>query len=410
MQTVEREAENQRSYDRLIVALEASQGKLDLLIAVCNDPNLEEAVIQRYAQELQQQGIAHYRAFVQRRNASLRHTLDRLVQQQPQIQQGGAVTVQGLNDLLKVRLGKATSEQEQLFGYLQWTREAMRDFNFPIVIWVNQSLLAQLAQKSPDFWSWRGGVFWFANQTGFAELPETPTPPSTKPPAHLEPQLADLLALIEQIEQQQGRDAPPLADLYDQLGEFYRQRTLSGPNRQFAIQAYQRAIQLQRQLGVTAELAESLERLGNLYCELKDDVTQALPAYQEAIGLFREVGDRLGEANTLLEIGNVLQFLKRSNEALSHYEQAIGLYREVGARLGEANVLQGLGRLQEPQAGLDYLQQAQAIYTQIGDQYSQSRNLLFIANLSVAQKVSHWFYQCDLTSFERSRSSGAQVK
>ncbi|MFM7427261.1 MAG: hypothetical protein ACKO7W_20055 [Elainella sp.] len=31
-------------------------------------------------------------------------------------------------------------------------------------------------------------------------------------------------------------------------------------------------------------------------------------------------------------------------------------------------------------------------------------------NLSVAQKVSHWFYQCDLTSFERSRSSGAQVK
>ncbi|MFM7427149.1 MAG: DUF4347 domain-containing protein [Elainella sp.] len=30
-------------------------------------------------------------------------------------------------------------------------------------------------------------------------------------------------------------------------------------------------------------------------------------------------------------------------------------------------------------------------------------------NLSVAQKVSHWFYQCDLTSFERSRRGYCQI-
>jgi tetratricopeptide (TPR) repeat protein len=56
----------------------------------------------------------------------------------------------------------------------------------------------------------------------------------------------------------------------------------------------------------------------------------------------------------------------------------------VGARLGEANTLQAIGKLQEDwPAGLDYLQQAQVIYQQIGDQYSQSLNLLFMADCHV---------------------------
>jgi tetratricopeptide (TPR) repeat protein len=83
----------------------------------------------------------------------------------------------------------------------------------------------------------------------------------------------------------------------------------------------------------------------------------------------------------------VLQFLDRRTEALQHYEQAIGIYREVGARLGEANVLQEYGKLQEDTAqGLNYLEQSQQIYEQIGDQYSQSRNLLFIADKQLQLK------------------------
>ncbi|WP_416673735.1 tetratricopeptide repeat protein [Egbenema bharatensis] len=387
MQAVEWELEDQHSYDRLMVALEASQGKLDLLIAVCDDLNLQETVIQTYIAELQQQGIAHYRVFIQRQDPRLRYTLQQLVQQQPELQQegSGVVTVQGLNDLLGVRLGAATSEQERLLGYLQWTREALREFNFPVVIWVNSALLAQLAEKAPDFWSWRGGVFWFVGKAGLPEPIESPASHLPKSPAKpLDPELANLLTRIEAMEQQQGRDAPQLAELYEQLGQVYAQRFHSSSNRQFAIQAYRRSIQLQRRLGSKAELAESLKRLGDLYFELQDNVNQAAEAYQEALDLYREVGDRIGEANTLQAISDVLQFLKRSNEALSNYEQAIGLYREVGDRIGEANVLQEFGKLQEDRsAGLDYLQQAQTIYQQTGDQYSQSRNLLFMADCYV---------------------------
>ncbi|KAB8317434.1 hypothetical protein SD81_019230 [Tolypothrix campylonemoides VB511288] len=62
----------------------------------------------------------------------------------------------------------------------------------------------------------------------------------------------------------------------------------------------------------------------------------------------------------------------------------MAFYRDIGDRLGEANVLQEFGKLQDdPVQGLEYLQQAQNLYTQIGDIYSQSRNLLFIANIQL---------------------------
>lgn len=149
-----------------------------------------------------------------------------------------------------------------------------------------------------------------------------------------------------------------------------------------AIKAYEKAITLQTKLGLQADLANSLENLGELYFELKDEVERADECYQQALEIYQEVGDRLGEANTLIAISDVLQFLKRSSEALNHYSQALEFYREFGARLGEANVLQALSKLQQNHTSeLEYLQQAQNLYTQIGDIYSQSRNLRFIAEL-----------------------------
>ena len=95
--------------------------------------------------------------------------------------------------------------------------------------------------------------------------------------------------------------------------------------------------------------------------------------------------DELKRYSDLLKVyGDVLQFLKRSDEALQRYETALSFYRDTGSRLGEANILQEFGKLQEnPQQALEYLQQAQNLYIQIGDIYSQSRNLLFIANVQL---------------------------
>ncbi|KYC36290.1 hypothetical protein WA1_41950 [Scytonema hofmannii PCC 7110] len=42
MSTTDVKVENQRNYQKLMVALEASQGILNLLIAVCDDRNLHK--------------------------------------------------------------------------------------------------------------------------------------------------------------------------------------------------------------------------------------------------------------------------------------------------------------------------------------------------------------------------------
>ncbi len=62
----------------------------------------------------------------------------------------------------------------------------------------------------------------------------------------------------------------------------------------------------------------------------------------------------------------------------------MSFYRDIGDRLGEANILQEFGKLQQnPQQALEYLQQTQNLYIQIGDIYNQSRNLLFIADVQL---------------------------
>ena len=147
-----------------------------------------------------------------------------------------------------------------------------------------------------------------------------------------------------------------------------------------ALEHYEQAIGIYRAVGDRLGEANTLQAIGDVL-QFLDRRTEAMEHYEQAIGICRAVGARLGEANTLRAIGDVLQFLKRSTEAMEHYEQAIGIYRAVGDRLGEANTLQAIGTLQEdPQVGLEHLKRAQKIYEQIGNKYSQSRNLLFVAD------------------------------
>lgn len=98
MPTIERSAEEQRQYLRLLVALEANQGQLGLLIAVAENRNLQTAVIEDYEQALREQGVHAFRLFINRQDPSLRTGLEQLVDQQPVLQehQPAVVTVLGI--------------------------------------------------------------------------------------------------------------------------------------------------------------------------------------------------------------------------------------------------------------------------------------------------------------------------
>jgi tetratricopeptide (TPR) repeat protein len=92
----------------------------------------------------------------------------------------------------------------------------------------------------------------------------------------------------------------------------------------------------------------------------RGDWQAALDYYQRALPVYREVGDRAGEATTLNNIGGVHNDWGDGQTALVYYERALPISREVGDRAGEAVtrynmaiVYRDTGRLMEAVAELE---------------------------------------------------------
>ncbi|MEY3299380.1 MAG: hypothetical protein RLZZ597_2640, partial [Cyanobacteriota bacterium] len=152
---------NRRAYRKLLLAMTLEAQRLELLLAITDDRNLQDQIITAYEAELKAQGITPLRVRLDPKRPSLRAALQDLTDQTPALQTGEPVVVTVLNagELLGVRLKDEKSEQEKFFFSLQWTREALQAFAFPIVLWLPDAIATRLAQQAPDFWSWRGGVF-----------------------------------------------------------------------------------------------------------------------------------------------------------------------------------------------------------------------------------------------------------
>ena len=70
---------------------------------------------------------------------------------------------------------------------------------------------------------------------------------------------------------------------------------------------------------------------------------KALDFYEQALPLSRQVGDRGGEARTLSNLGRMYSALGHQREALDFYEQALLLRRQVSDRWGEKITCYNLG-------------------------------------------------------------------
>lgn len=145
---------NAEIYDRLLVSIEAGIGVLQIFIAVCDADRQREQIIAAYERELAPT-IGHYRVELDRQEPSLRYAVASVIT----AKENAVVTVLG-NETLGLS-GQNDRSLDKFFGYLQWTREALRRLKVPIVLWIPAHIYQELADRSPDFWSWRNGVFQF---------------------------------------------------------------------------------------------------------------------------------------------------------------------------------------------------------------------------------------------------------
>jgi len=334
-------SQNQDNYENLLVSIEAGKDILNLLIAVCDDSDCRDRLIADYEAQLEPD-IRRYRVELARGEPSLRSAIANLVEQEAYLQQRGkaVITVTGVEKLRFFKqFGESRSEQEVFFGYLQWTREAMREFPFSIVLWVTRQIEVLISNESPDFWGWRKGVFRFDTKKT-AAVPKTEFEPfrslvaeDDREPPSLIP-LEDLQDLIARTEQKKGLQDPSLASLYASMGKIYDRRIQSGECENFqqeyelAIEYFKKAIALQQELDVEAALSSSLNYLAGLY-QSQGRYSEAEPLYLQALEIDRRSlpEDHPDLASALNNLAGLYESQGRYSEAEPLYLQAVEIYR-----------------------------------------------------------------------------------
>ena len=156
--------ENQLALEDLLTGIEANENRLGIFITVCDDPRLKKEVIEAYELELEPT-FRCYRLTLDKKEPRLKGLIAEQVEVDEKLQLGdmAVMTILGTERLFTLRLGEEQSEQEKFFGYLQWTREGLRDYPFAIVLWVTYQMQERLSRKAPDFWSWRQDVVRFVS-------------------------------------------------------------------------------------------------------------------------------------------------------------------------------------------------------------------------------------------------------
>jgi tetratricopeptide (TPR) repeat protein len=354
--------QNHRHLRRLVMALKASYGRLNLLIAICDNWHYRDQLIRTYEGELQAENVECDRLTLDRQDPSLKHSLQTLVETTPSVISPPAiVTVLGADELLGIRLDADKSAQEHFFFSVQWTREALREFTFPIVLWLTPTIATELAQHAPDFWSWRGGVFEFSQPLGIQYIaskvlpqrfipPQVPQTLKTLPPMDdrtgslpvqktrdlLRGQKVEIDRVMvnpDELEQQiqtlyhQDPDSPLLGSLSHSVGDAYKEAR----HYPQAEAAYRQALALrEKHLGANhLDVASSLNDLATVYynqgrySEAESLLKRSLSIYEQQLG-----ADHPQTATSLNNLAELYRAQGRYREAEPLYKRSLSIYEK----------------------------------------------------------------------------------
>ena len=385
---LEFEGDTEKTYDALISIIENNQGRLAPIIVGCDELRLRERVIERYEREAKVVKIRPYRIWLGS-EPSVRAGLDKLVSREEYLQAGGEAvfTVLWADTLLRVKL-RAEDEQSELekfFGYLQWTREGLRSFRFPIVLWVSIRMLREMGRRAPDFWSWRKASFQFGTEDErLAAISREPIEVSNVVQDY--EFLPPLDELLQELKELHDRDlnSPNLLTLYSKIGKVYANRVESGEaknlefERSAAIEYFEKAIEGMRDIGENIGYASTLTHLGNFLIS-QSDFIKATEIFHTALEFAQANKFQSISAICFLGLGGIYGYLGDYKKAIDFYEKSLKINRDSNNQLNIGITLANLGslymRLKDHQKAIDYYSQAIEIQKMIGDRRVEAGTL-----------------------------------
>lgn len=200
-------------------------------------------------------------------------------------------------------------------------------------------------------------------------------------------EVKDLIEIYEKLlPKDHFKDAPLLKDkyahgavlvniggAYSQLGEWRK-----------AINYYEQALQIEREMGNKCGEGYILANLGSTYTDL-GEIRKAINYNEQALEIAREVEDIYGESVTLRNLGSAYDHLGKSRKAIEYYEQSLKIARQMSDKSTEGEALGNLGvsynHLGETRTAIEYYKQALEIAKKIKYRQAEENNL---TNLGVA--------------------------
>ncbi|NEO93393.1 MAG: CHAT domain-containing protein [Moorea sp. SIO3G5] len=150
-----------------------------------------------------------------------------------------------------------------------------------------------------------------------------------------------------------------------------------------ALQSWQQALVIYKQIGHRLGEAHSLGNMGRAYANL-GEYKQAINYYLPSIAIARKIPDREGEARSLTNLGFAYGNLGNYKKAIDYHRQSLDIFRKIGNGQGEARSLSNLGNAYESlgdyKKAIDYQQKSIAIAREIENREGEAGSLGNLAN------------------------------
>ncbi|MEG4169245.1 MULTISPECIES: CHAT domain-containing tetratricopeptide repeat protein [unclassified Microcoleus] len=177
------------------------------------------------------------------------------------------------------------------------------------------------------------------------------------------------LAIYREIGYRQG-EASSLGNLgtvYYSLGQCHK-----------AIEFHEQSLVISREIGYRDGETASLNGLGLAYNSL-GQYDKAIEFHEQSLVISREIRDRKGEAISLNNLGLVYDGVAQYHRAIEVYEQSLVVSRKIGNRKGEPGPLKGLGdnysSLGQYDKAIEVYEQSLVISREIRDRQKEAASL-----------------------------------
>ncbi|XP_078687030.1 uncharacterized protein LOC144919453 [Branchiostoma floridae x Branchiostoma belcheri] len=191
------------------------------------------------------------------------------------------------------------------------------------------------------------------------------------------------LQLAQQTENLHGQ-----MDVYCKMGDMQREQ-LHSPRT--AIQYYEQALALARQLTNSIETASAYERLGLAHYEM-GEYEKALRWHQKQLDISKDIGDNRQQIRAHANLGCTYRLMGKLDLATSHYSTALQMAEQTGNQHEQMGVYCKIGdmhriKLHSPRTAIQYYEQYLPLARQLGDRRQEgvAYNRLGLAHVDMRE-------------------------